>query len=80
MEDKEKQLIEFEEKLTPDAIYILRKADILIDKIEKGISLGMVSLCGLADEEKVRESRNRYNGIGELTNHEFIRLLQQKKK
>jgi len=73
--------MEFEgNELTPDAVYALKKADILMNKIESGIKFGMVSLDGMANKKKVKESRDRYNGVGEMTNNEFIRLLQEKKK
>jgi len=71
--------MEFEENiLTQDAKNAIRKADILVDKIERGIKFGMVSLGGMVNEKKVRESRNRYNGVGEMTNNEFINLLKEK--
>ncbi len=72
--------IKDEEALTPDAIRALKKADVLMDKIEKGISLGKVSWFGLADEQKVRESKYRYDGVKELTDDEFVRLLQGERK
>jgi len=67
------------EQLTPDAKYILNKADILIGKIEKRVKFDMVDLSDYVDWEKVRESKNRYDGVGELMNDEFVSLLKERK-
>jgi len=70
------------EQLTPDAVRAIKRADILINKIERGERFSMVSLKGQGYEYKVKESWDRMNGViemVELTNTEFIRLLKGEK-
>jgi len=67
------------EQLTPDAIRAIRRADVLMGKIEKRVKFDMVDLSDYVDWEKVRESKNRYDGVGELMNDEFVSLLKERK-
>lgn len=46
-------------ELTPGATRAIRRADILMGELGKGMSLGMASWDGQADEQKVKESKKK---------------------
>lgn len=73
--------MEFGEKLAPDAEYILRKADTLMQKIRNKVSLDMVSLEGQEYKELVLKSSQRYreeiDKEWELSLREALELLKE---